>query len=187
MIALFTAFGSGLWSFAKSPVGRWVVAALAVLALLAGVHHHGVGAGVAKERAAEAKRLERARKDVAKRTAKAEAISADAQAGLERERVRIETRTVTLIKEIPVYVSPAADARCVIPVGFVRFHDAAASEATLPAASGGSLDAPSGVDLSAVAETIAGNYGAAFQWRAEALTWRAWYRDQKAAWDKPPP
>lgn len=184
MIAVFF---SGIWSFAKSPPGRWVIAALAVMALLAGVHHHGVGSGIAKEKAAEARRLERARKDVARRTVKAEGISAAAKAGLDREKVRIETRTVTLIREVPTYVTPAADARCVVPVGFVRYHDAAASEATLPPASGGSLDAPSGVELSAVAATVAGNYGAAFQWRAEAVTWRAWYAEQKAEWDKPAP
>lgn len=44
-----------------------------------------------------------------------------------------------------------------------------------------------GVDLSDVLETDVWNYGAAYQWRAEALTWRAWYRDQKAAWDAPAP
>lgn len=182
------AFLSGLWSFAKTPLGRWIGAALAVLALLAAVHHHGVGAGVAREKAAEAKRLERARKDVGRREKKAEGISSAAHAALDREKVRIETRTVTLIKEIPAYVTPAADARCVIPVGFVRLYDAAASgEASLPPAAGGSLDAPSGVDLSDVLETDVWNYGAAYQWRAEALTWRAWYRDQKAAWDAPAP
>lgn len=37
-------------SFAKSPLGRWIGVALAVLALLAGVHHHGVTQGRAGER-----------------------------------------------------------------------------------------------------------------------------------------
>jgi len=111
-----------------------------------------------------------------------------ARAGLDRERVVIQARTVTLIREVPVYVTPAADARCVVPLGFVRFHDAAAAgEAVVSASAGGPLDAPAGIELSAVAATLADNYGAAFQWRAEALTWRRWYAEQKAAWDASAP
>lgn len=170
-------------AFLTSPLARYLGIALAVLALLFGVHHHGFNKGLAKERAAEAARLERARKDVARREAKAVQITDTARAELGRETVRIQTRTVTLIKEVPRYVSPASDARCVIPVGFVRLHDAAASASELPPASGGPLDAPSGVDLSAVASVVTENYGSALQWRAEALTWRSWYRDQRAAWE----
>lgn len=175
----------GGWKFLTGPVGRWVALALAVLALLAGVHHHGVAQGRDREKVAEARRLERARKDVARREAKAEVISSAARAGLDREKVRIQTRTVTLIKEVTRYVTPAADGRCIVPVGFVRAYDAATSEAGLPSAAGGSLDAPSGVALSDVLTADVENYGTAFGWRAEALTWRQWYRDQKAAWDAP--
>lgn len=178
---------SAIWSFAKSPAGRWIALALAVLALLAGVHHHGVTQGRDGEKAAQRARVERAKKDVARREAVAVQITDQSRANLDREKVRIQTRTVTLIKEVPTYVTPAADDRCIVPVGFVRLHDAAASASELPAASGGPLDAPSGVDLSAVASVVAENYGTAFQWRAEAMTWRAWYRDQKAAWDAPAP
>lgn len=182
------AFIAGAWSFLTGPVGRWLVAALAVIALLVGVHHHGFKAGVAHEKAAQAERLAKARKEVAKREAKAGGITDQARASHGRELVRIQTRTVTLIKEVPTYVSPAADTRCVIPVGFVRIHDAAAAGSSeLSTAAGGPLDAPSGIELSSVADTLIGNYGVAYQWRAEALTWRAWYARQKAAWDAPPP
>lgn len=176
---------AGGWKFFTGPVGRWVALAAAVLALLAGVHHHGVTKGAAREKAAQAARMDRARKDVARREARAVQITDAARAGLDRERVRIQTRTVTLIREVPTYVSPAADDRCIVPVGFVRLHDAAASASELPAAAGGPLDAPSGVDLSAVASVVTQNYGTAYQWRAEAMTWRRWYAEQKAAWDAP--
>jgi len=174
-----------VWRFLAGPVGRWVVAALAVVALLAGVHHNGFKEGRETEQAAQAARLERARKDVVRREAKAIEITDTTRAELGRERVRIQTRTVTLIKEVPVYVTPAADGRCVIPVGFVRLHDAAASETRFPATAGGPLDAPAGIDLSAVAAVVTENYGTAYEWRAEAMTWRSWYAKQKAAWDAP--
>ncbi|MFZ2252637.1 MAG: hypothetical protein WAW13_00515 [Minisyncoccia bacterium] len=178
---------SALLGFITSPLGRWIGVALAVLALLAGVHHHGVTQGRDREKASQAARVERARKDVARREAKAATISETARSDLTRETVRIQTRTITLIKEVPVYVSPAADARAVIPVGFVRLHDAAAGQTVVPGAPGGSLDTDSGLSLSAVASTVVENYGTCHAITAEAVTWRRWYADQKAAWDAPAP
>lgn len=182
---------SGAWAaaaaFLKSPLGRYLMIGLACLAAVLLLRHHWVGVGVKQEKAAEAHRLAAAVKKVARREVVANTITDKAKTGLAAERVRIQTVTRTLIKEVPVYVTPAADDRCIIPTGFVRLHDAAASggAAGLPGAPGGPLDAPSGVELSAVGSTLAVNYGAALAWRAEALTWRSWYAEQKAAWDKP--
>ncbi|WP_122447440.1 hypothetical protein [Pseudomonas viridiflava] len=74
----------------------------------------------------------------------------------------IEKRGATLIKEVPVYVSAKSDAACVVPSGFVRLHDAAASGADLPASgsAGTAFEGPSGVALSTVAATTASNYTA---------------------------
>lgn len=47
MLALLQPF----LGFITGPVGRWLVAALAVLSLLFAVHHHGYNKGLAKERA----------------------------------------------------------------------------------------------------------------------------------------
>lgn len=64
----------------------------------------------------------------------------------------------TITKEIPIYVTPKADAACTIPAGFVRIHDAAAANVA-PNAAAGDPDAPAaGLTLSAVADTVAGNY-----------------------------
>ncbi len=172
------------WTWAKSPVGRWVLGAIAVILLLLAVHAHGVGQGVSREKAAQAKRDSAALKAVMKREARAEAITARVADNLTRETVRIETVTQTLIKEVPVHVPPAADARCVVPVGFVRLHDAAAAS-EVPVTAGGSLEADSGVALSAVAETVALNYGDAHAWRAEVIAWRTWYAEQAKAWGEP--
>lgn len=76
------------------------------------------------------------------------------------DRVReIRVKGDTIIQKVPVYVSAEADAACTVPAGFVRLHDAAARNATLD--DPGTADArPSGVALSAVAETVADNYTA---------------------------
>lgn len=74
---------------------------------------------------------------------------------------RVETIRLkgdTIIKEVPRYVTVAADAACTVPAGFVRLHDAAATGAMLDPHPGDPDAAPSGVPLSAVAGTVAGNY-----------------------------
>ena len=79
------------------------------------------------------------------------------------DRVKVvEKRAATLIKEVPVYVSAQADAACVVPVGFVRLHDAAATgtEPAAPERTGAADAAPSGVALSTVAATSVDNYAA---------------------------
>lgn len=70
----------------------------------------------------------------------------------------IRERGETIVKEIPVYVSAKADAACVVPAGFARVHDAAAANLPAPEPLGAADEAPSGIALSAVAETTAGNY-----------------------------
>lgn len=146
----------------------------------------GHSAGVKAEKRSEAARLESARKKVAKRDGRARVVTDNVAAKLTKARVEIRYRTKYLVKEVPTYVTPASDDRCTVPLGFVRLHDAAAQGGSpgLPAAAGGPLDAPSGVQLSTVLETVVGNYGAAYDWRAEALNWREWYVKQKAEWER---
>ncbi|RON16054.1 hypothetical protein [Pseudomonas frederiksbergensis] len=88
------------------------------------------------------------------------------------DRVQVvEKKGATIIKEVPVYVSAKADAACTVNAGFVRLHDYAASGQPLPAPdpAGDADAAPSGIALSTVAETVAGNYTSCQQ-NAEQLT-----------------
>ncbi len=89
-------------------------------------------------------------------------LSDEAGRKAEDHQVAIRGATRTIIREVPVYVTPEADARCVLPVGFLRVHDAATrgapvSETLDPA--GRPDDAAAGVDCSAAAAVIAENYG----------------------------
>lgn len=99
---------------------------------------------------------------------------------IEREKERVVIRYVdrvrvvreqadTIVKEVPVHVTLQADARCDVPAGFVSLHDAAARNLPLhqPA---GDPDAPAaGVALSAVATTVAGNYGTCHEIREQLI------------------
>ena len=137
---------------------------------------------------AAAKAQASAARVAAKQDAKAADLSAEVRQATVEKQIEYRTITKTLIKEVPKYVTAEADAACVIPVGFVRLHDVAAGsgQALFPPAAGGPVDAPSGLDLSAVSSTVVANYGTAHLWRAEAEGWRAWYLAQREAWDNPP-
>lgn len=124
---------------------------------------------------------------VGERTQEAAQITQDVGEAVaaERAEVRIVYRTIT--ERIPVYVTPEADRQCLVPVGFVRLHDAAAagSAATLPDGPGESADAPSGVALSAVGDTVVGNYASCAATRAQVIGWQTWYAEQRKAWEAP--
>ena len=102
---------------------------------------------------------------------------------LATERGRVKTETVTLQKEVTRYVTPLADAKCIVPVGFVQHYNAAWSLSAFPAAPSGLVDQPSGIPLSRVESINTDNAGAAKEWRVEALGWRRWYVSNKAKHD----
>jgi hypothetical protein len=181
-------FVRGAWdwlvAFSKTRLGRVVLVALAVAVALLVAFQLGQRSGVEREKSDEAQRRAAAVKVVTKVTAEGRKISTDVSTRLERRKVEIRTVTQTLTKEVPVYVTVESDRACVVPDGFVRLHDAAAHGTAVPAAPGGSVEAASGVPLSAVAETMVTNYGVALEWREEALAWRTWYARQADLWSK---
>lgn len=92
------------------------------------------------------------------------------------DRVReVKVQGDAIIKEVPVYVSQTADAQCVIPAGFVRVHDQSANGVPEPARD--SDASPSGVALSAVAETVAGNYGTCRETAEQLKALQDWVRE----------
>ena len=137
------------------------------------------GEAAAKEQVKVVERIvwrERAQADV---TSRIETRAAEAQ-------VQIRTVTRTLIQEVPVYVTPDADDRCIVPVGFVRLHDAAAAGGAVPEPAGLADDAPSGLELSAVAAGVAENYGDVCRANAQQLSdLQAWVREQQRVSNQP--
>jgi len=98
------------------------------------------------------------------------------------DRVQVvQAKARTIVKEVPIYVPPKADAACVVPVGFVRLHNAAVDQVPLPGSTSPADAVPSGVALSTVAETVAENYGSYAAVVAQLKAWQDWAREQKAA------
>lgn len=86
------------------------------------------------------------------------------------DRVQVvRERGATIVKEVPVYVTATADSACSVPAGFVQLHDAAAIGSAAPGPTG-DPDAPAaGIALSAVAETVAGNYASCHATAAQVV------------------
>ena len=178
-LAALRAWGASLRRFLTTPAGGVLVALGIVAVALALTYRAGVEVGVERQVAAQARREEAARKAVAMVEKGGRAITAAVDQQSAARKVEIRTITKTLIEKVPVYVTVEADRHVDIPVGFVRLHDQAASGLPgLPDAPGLVVDASSGVSLSAVAGTVVGNYGVAYEWREEALACRAWVARQ---------
>ncbi|WP_374576127.1 hypothetical protein [Phenylobacterium sp.] len=87
-----------------------------------------------------------------------------------------------LHREIPKHVPPEAVARCDVPAGFVRLHDAAAQGVpAVPDAAGLPDAAASGVGLDTVAAAVVGNYEACNAVRVQLSALQDWVRAQAGA------
>ncbi len=130
-----------------------------------------------------ARRFELAR--VAQADAMFEELQAIADAGNPSDNTRARLRVDTLKWRLArMNVSPAADARCVVPLGFVRAHDAAVGLPDLPAPADQSDEAASGLELSAVARTVAGNYGACREAAEQVTGWQDFYRQVQSRMER---
>lgn len=176
-----------------SMVAGWKGYALLAAAMLAvgfgsgwTVRDWKAGAEAAKAAKAETKQAvrviyrERAQADV---TSAVETKAAQAQ-------VQIRTVTRTIIEKVPEYVSVADDSRCVVPVGFVRIHDAAATGNPLPEPSGeldgrAAASEASSVTLSRLAEATAENYGTYQAVARQLVDLQDWIRQQQAVTNAP--
>ncbi|KVM74413.1 hypothetical protein WJ60_00055 [Burkholderia ubonensis] len=123
-------------------------------------------------------RVDALARDVRDRTAERDAARRDVKVVTQYvDRVQVvREKGDTIIKEVPVYVDREADRACVVPVGFVRVHDAAV--ANVPVGDPGSADAaPAGIALSAVAATVAGNYTTCHENTEQLIALQARVRD----------
>lgn len=112
----------------------------------------------------------------------------------EKSRVDAQTRIVyqTIEKEVPRLVTETKIEKVVVaggglPAGFVWTFNNAASNSSAPFPTGTDRDAPTGVDLSDLARTTAGNFELYHHCAAEVAAWHDWYNRLKAEWPTPLP
>lgn len=82
-------------------------------------------------------------------------------------------------KSVKDFISPVADARCIVNTGFVRIHDSSWTN-TPPGAATSADTEPGGVSLSEVGEVTAHNAKVCHVWREQVFGWREYYAKIKA-------
>lgn len=183
------------WAILKAavtiPLGVLLAAALAGLTLGSCHAHDQFKAGYAKGEAHERAAWQKVARKLHDIRASLEQVGARIST-LERQRldralVDNHTHFTNLRREVRTHVTPAADARCVVPLGFVRELNKgiAGRHRRAPEISGGAGrpdDAASGLALSDVADQLLGGFEAPYAWRAELDAWRRWYPAECAAW-----
>lgn len=85
----------------------------------------------------------------------------------------------TIVREVPVYVTPKADAACTVPRGFVRVHDAAAA-GVLPGPAEPTDDRPAGLALSTASAVVVDNYTTCHAIAEQLIALRDWVRANQA-------
>lgn len=145
-----------------------------VILLVFGVYMEG---GVSNQEKWEARVAE-----VKLQMAKKDAASSDATVKVVTKYITnvevVKEKGESIVKEIPKLVTATADGQCVIPNGFVLLHDSA-SHNEVPDSSGVTNDAPSGVKLSGVAETITENYTTYYKVAEQLRSLQEWVKEQK--------
>ena len=166
----------GLLAFCSKPPGSWIAAALALFLALWWYGNHQFNKGVSWQLAQDAEFIAQLKPKQAAATERVRIVFIEKAA-------EIKWRTKTITERVTEYVTAKDDAGCNINRGFVRLHDAASS-GTVPGSPTGTDGEPSGITLSAVAQTVAGNYGTAHLCAARLEAWQQWYLAQKALADK---
>lgn len=159
---------------------------LIAVAILAATYFAGWWHGGSGKRELEAQiavAVEKRRQDVSELVVDLSGRNQKLAEQLALERGRDNRVFITLKEKVPVYVTQAADRGCIVTRGFVLHHDAAWRGAELPEAPAGSVDVPSGIPLSGVADATADNAKTCRDFRREAELWRTWYRNTQARWD----
>ena len=146
-----------------------IVGALAVLLILVGTYRAGVVHERDRQALAAAQQRELRLRVEERLRAETDRLAAD----LEAARAQRQTITRTIREKVTQYV-PFTNPDCPggAPGGFRVLHDAAAA-GVVPDPARVADAAPA--DLAAVAGTVADNYAACLDWRAQVIGWQQWY------------
>lgn len=159
-----------------------VALVLAIVAAAGLIYRQGITTERKRHDAAMAKAQEQRRADIAEYVVDMSLRNAADREQHRLELGRLQLASASVIQQVPNYVTPKADAGCIVTRGFVQLHDDAAAGRmpTVSGSAGGSVDLPSGVPLSTVGAVVATNYGSCTQLAAEVTKWRAWFPREKA-------
>ena len=148
------------------------VASIAILVF--GVYMEG---GIATQEKWEARVAE-----VKLEMAKKEVVSAEVTTKVVTKYINkvqiVKEKGNEIIKQVPVYITKDADAKCDVPTGFVVLHDSA-SRNEVPDATRKVDETTSTVKISGVAETVVDNYTTYHEVAEQLRSLQDWVREQQ--------
>jgi len=148
------------------------VASIAILVF--GVYMEG---GIATQEKWEARVAE-----VKLEMAKKEVVSAEVTTKVVTKYINkvqiVKEKGNEIIKQVPVYITKDADAKCDVPTGFVMLHDSA-SRNEVPDPTRKVDGTTSEVKISGVAETVVDNYTTYHQVAEQLRSLQDWVREQQ--------
>lgn len=102
---------------------------------------------------------------------------------IERTKV-IKEKGDVIIEKVPEYITKDADAKCDVPNGFVVLHNSAVKN-EIPNTAREFNEKSSGVELSTVGKTVAGNYTTCNEVREQLRSLQDWVKQQEKLYNKP--
>jgi len=178
--AALTAIGILTFLFAKHPlVPNFVPKLLGALLFTAGVFITG-GLWTQKEYLAE---VERFKEEVAKKEQESVEVTEKIVTKYKDKLVVVKEKGDVIIQKVPEFITKESDAKCDVPNGFVVLHDSA-SKNEVPKTSSSVDGESSGVALSEVATTVAGNYTTCHEIREQLKSLQEWIREQERIYNK---
>jgi cell division protein FtsB len=173
--------GIGVYAFVKHPLVPSFIPKLIGVILTAGGIFISGGIWTQREfleavekQKQEIARLEKASGEI---TTKVEKVY------IERTKV-IKEKGDVIIEKVPEYISKDADAKCDVPNGFVVLHNSAVKN-EIPNTARDFNEKSSGVELSTVGKTVAGNYTTCNEVREQLRSLQDWVKEQEKLYNKP--
>jgi hypothetical protein len=153
---------------------RLPIQVVSISVLVFGVYMEG---GISNQEKWEAKVAEAKLEMAKKETASAETTTKVVTKYINKVQI-VKEKGDEIIKQVPVYISKDADAKCDVPTGFVMLHDSA-SRNEVPDSTRKVDGTTSSVKISGVAETVIDNYTTYYQVAEQLRSLQEWIKEQQ--------
>jgi hypothetical protein len=153
---------------------RLPIQVVSIAILVFGVYMEG---GISNQEKWEARVAETKLEMSKKETASAEVTTKVVTKYINKVQI-VKEKGDEIIKQVPVYISKDADAKCDVPTGFVVLHDSA-SRNEVPDPTRKVDGTTSEVKISGVAETVIDNYTTYYQVAEQLRSLQEWIKEQQ--------
>lgn len=151
-----------------------LIKTISTILLVAGVYFYG-GYGVEMEWRNKAKELQA---EIDRKNAVSAVVTEKIVTQYVDKVKIVKEKGNVIIKEVPKYITKEHDAGCVIPKSFVLLHNSA-SRNEIPDTTGPIDDSASTTKLSAVIDTVAGNYTIYYETAEQLKALQDWVKQQE--------